>query len=164
MLEQIVAADVEHERDRRPDERDVREVLIGPDPDVHTAMDALLLELAGDVEVRHLIRDDVVGVEKPARLRQMRHESRERRVGGRGTLRGQHARRVKRQRGYGEPRDCNASADSMRGRHSHNTGQLPAWRQDEAHAVSQTDREAKRLAPRGHPEGATREASPARSS
>ena len=48
MLEQVVAPDVEHERDRGADERDVREVLVRSDADVYAAVRADLRELARD--------------------------------------------------------------------------------------------------------------------
>src|ERR1041384_3672140 len=50
------------ERDRRPNERDVREVLIRADADVHAAARARLRQLAGDLQIRRFIRDEVVGI------------------------------------------------------------------------------------------------------
>ena len=70
--EQIVAANVDDEGDRRPGVRDVREVLIGPDPEVRAAADARLAQRGNRVLVRLLVRDQVVAVEVTGRLRELR--------------------------------------------------------------------------------------------
>ena len=89
VLEEVVAANVDDERNARPDLRHVREVLIGPDADVRAAGDADPPHAAEHVEVRRLVGDQIVGVEVPAGLRDPRRERRERRIaeGGRRVLR-----------------------------------------------------------------------------
>ena len=68
MQQQVVAPHVDDVRDRRPDLRDVREVLVRADADVGPAGDAPCDERRDDVEVRGLVRDQIVGVERPLGL------------------------------------------------------------------------------------------------
>src|SRR5262249_15210813 len=77
--QQVVAPDVDDERRCGPDPRDVREVLIGADADVHAARDAALLERGRDVQVGALVRDQVVGVELAVWLGELFAERGERR-------------------------------------------------------------------------------------
>ena len=70
MQQQVVAPDVDDEGDRRPDLRDVGEVLIRADADIRAAGDARRLQRRDHVEVRALVRDQVVGVEIAALFRE----------------------------------------------------------------------------------------------
>ena len=82
MLEHVVATHVEHERHARANQRDVRKVLVGSDADIDAAANAYLRELAGDLKVGCLVRDDVVGVEVAAAFGEARDDAGERRVDG----------------------------------------------------------------------------------
>src|SRR5690606_349915 len=88
VLEQVVPPDVQDERDRRAQRRDVGEVLVRTHPDVRAAPAAQRTQVLGDVQVRRLVRDQVVRVEVAARLRQLRDQPRERAVRERRRRRG----------------------------------------------------------------------------
>ena len=82
MKQQVVAPDVEDEDDLGPDRGDVGEVLIGPDADVRAPLDAALLQVRNDVQIRALVGDEIVGIEVASRLgerRDLRGEGRLRR-------------------------------------------------------------------------------------
>ena len=70
MLDQVVPADVDDESDTRPHRGDIREVLVGTDAEVRTALHAQPPQCAERQEVRILVRDEVVGIEEPAALGQ----------------------------------------------------------------------------------------------
>ena len=78
--QQVVAPDVDDEGDVGPDRGDVGEVLVGTDADVRAAADAALLQVRNDVQIRALVRDQVVGVEVSRRLGQRRDLGREGRL------------------------------------------------------------------------------------
>ena len=77
VLKHVLAPDVEDERVARPHARDVAEVLLGSDAQVDAARRRGVRELVRDLEVGGLVRDEVVGVEVAARLRELRAERRE---------------------------------------------------------------------------------------
>jgi len=68
--QQVVAADVDDEGDRRPHFADVGKILIGTDADVGAAANTAPLQLGHDLQVRALVRDQIVGVEVAGALRQ----------------------------------------------------------------------------------------------
>ena len=70
MEQQIVAPDVDDEGNAGMNLRDVRKVLIGSDADVDTARDAGRFQGGYDLEIRPLVRNQVVGVEVAAFFRQ----------------------------------------------------------------------------------------------
>jgi hypothetical protein len=114
VLEQVVAPDVDDEGDRRTYELDVREVLIGADPEVYASVRADLAQLACDLEVGLLVGDDVVGIEIAAGLREARNErGKGRRVGER---RGRALRADRRRRGDGSGEAGNEDAASATSR------------------------------------------------
>src|SRR3954453_19175363 len=80
MVDHVLAPDVDDERDPRPERDEVGEVLIGSDTDVHAAGAYGALELRDHVLKRSLVRDEVVGPEKAARLREVGDQPPERRV------------------------------------------------------------------------------------
>ena len=61
MEEQVVAPDVDDERDRRSECRDIRKILVGSDADVRSAFQRGA-QRGNDVQVRFLIRNQVVGI------------------------------------------------------------------------------------------------------
>ena len=70
---QVAAADVEDERHPRANRRDVREVLLGTDAEVHAAGLSSARTSVGNDELKPaLVRDEVVGVEVAARLGERR--------------------------------------------------------------------------------------------
>jgi hypothetical protein len=70
--QEIVAPDVDDERDGWPEVRDIREVLIRADADVRAAGEAGRRERGHHMQVRPLVRDQVVRVEVAFRLGQLR--------------------------------------------------------------------------------------------
>ena len=83
VLEEVVSPDIDHERDVRPNRRNVREVLVGPDPDVGTALNLQSAHAVKHVQVRRLVRDEIVGGEVTAGLRQPLHQLCERGIDSR---------------------------------------------------------------------------------
>src|SRR5687768_11358712 len=79
VLQQIVAADIDEQRYARANLRDVRKILIRSYADVRATSNAQLTELPDDMQVRRLVRYEVVGVEVAAALRQPLDSARERR-------------------------------------------------------------------------------------
>ena len=68
--EQVVAPHVDDVDDVGPDCRNVRKVLVRADADIDAAPHATLLQIGDDLEIRALVRNEVVGVEVTRRLRQ----------------------------------------------------------------------------------------------
>ena len=70
--QQVVAPDVHDERDRGTAFGDIREVLIRSDADVGAPLEILGAERGQHLQVRRLVRDQVVGIEVAAALRERR--------------------------------------------------------------------------------------------
>ncbi|MFO0571131.1 MAG: hypothetical protein U0263_36195 [Polyangiaceae bacterium] len=75
--EQVVATNVDDERIARTGERDVREVLLGADAQVHPAGPHAPEQPRDDLQERGLVRDGVVLEELPGRLRELADQGRE---------------------------------------------------------------------------------------
>ena len=75
--QQVVAAQVDDEGDARLDLRDIGEVLVGTHADIRAAGEARIAQGRHDVQIRPLVRDEVVGVEIAAGLGQLRDALRE---------------------------------------------------------------------------------------
>ena len=86
MVEEVVPTDVHDEGDLGADLGDVGEVLIRADTHVRAAAEPSVLEGVEDVQISRLVRDEVVRVEVPARLRDPMDESGEG-LGGKRLLR-----------------------------------------------------------------------------
>ena len=78
--QQVIAAYVDHERHGRPDGGDVRKTLVGSDADEGAACDVSRPEVADGVQVRGLVRDEVIRIEVARGLRQPCDGARERGV------------------------------------------------------------------------------------
>ncbi len=91
--QQVVAAQIDDERDGRANGGDVREVLIGSDADVGAAARAGGLQRGNDLEVRLLVRDQIVGVEFALRFRELLDARSERGLWRRGADAAQGRRR-----------------------------------------------------------------------
>src|SRR5262245_21920946 len=74
MLKQIVAANIDHYCKPRANLCDVREALIRPDTYIHSAAYAGLTELADDMQIGSLVRDQVVGIKIATGLGQARRQ------------------------------------------------------------------------------------------
>ena len=79
MEQQVLAADVDDERQPRPERYDVGEVLLGADTEVDAARRRAPLELGDDRLERGLVRHQVVGPEVALRLGEARDHAPERR-------------------------------------------------------------------------------------
>ena len=81
MLEEIVAPNVEHERDLGLHRGDVGKILIGPDADVGAAVDVEAAHRIHHVQVRRFVRHDVFRLEESARLGELPDQVTEGRFG-----------------------------------------------------------------------------------
>ena len=67
----VLAPDVDDERHARPERRDVREVLIGPDAKVDPVGRGALLQLGNHFLVRRLVRHEIIRTEESLGLREI---------------------------------------------------------------------------------------------
>src|SRR5262245_11386126 len=76
VLERVLTTDVDDECDCRVDQREIAEVLLGADANVGAALHRLLAKQRGNLQIRGLVRDEVVAEEIAIRLRELAEQPR----------------------------------------------------------------------------------------
>src|SRR5688572_13868907 len=79
-MNHVLPSDVDDEGDAWLERDEVREVLVGRDPEIHPARTRGALQLRDDVHERRLVRDEVVRAKESAGLRELRDDPPERRI------------------------------------------------------------------------------------
>src|SRR5689334_9322288 len=74
MLQQIVAAYIDDDRQARAYARNVSKILIRPNAEINAARDAKLAHLDQHMLIRGFVRDQVIRIEVAAGLRQSRRQ------------------------------------------------------------------------------------------